>query len=125
MDMEAGTSEAAPATSTSLTPITEGARPYGGKKRQRPQTSSAAATAAGEQSLRGFASKVCTVVRSRRETTYQDVADALVDEIIGAERTPDQENESKNMRRYERLTPCMHTRACHSLPVRHADLSRA
>jgi hypothetical protein len=83
---------------TSLTPCTEGTKPGGGKKRQRPLSLSGQSPPI-EQSLRQFSLKVAQQVQTKRETTYNEVAEALVDEMIGKERTPEQDHDERNLRR--------------------------
>ena len=103
MDASAGPS-AQPGTppAYSLTPITEGAKPGGGKKRQRPQSTTGAAAAltpSAEQGMRSWALQVCNIVQSKRETTYMEVADTLVDELTGPDKSSDPEHDARNIRR--------------------------
>ena len=100
--MEAGIASSA----VSLTPCTDGVKP-GGKKRQRPQSASGAIPPS-EQTLRGFSLKVCHVVQTKQNTSYNEVAEALVDEIVGTGRTPEQENEARNVRRCAVVMPARH-----------------
>ena len=98
--MEPGSSGAMGAAGFSLTPSTEGTKPGNVKKRQRPPSGSGSARK-DVQSLCNFSLKVCNVAQSKRETSYNEVADTLVDEITGpaADRTPEQDNEARNVRR--------------------------
>ena len=85
-----------------LTPATDApARAAGGKKRQRTLSSLvlAASPGAAEAGLRNFSLRVCNVVQTRKHTTYTDVADALVEDLVGRLRSPEQEKESLNIRR--------------------------
>ena len=85
-----------------LTPATDApARAAGGKKRQRTLSSLvlAASPNAPEAGLRNFSLRVCNVVQTRKHTTYTDVADALVEDLVGRLRSPEQEKESLNIRR--------------------------
>ena len=86
-----------------LTPITDGAKAGGGKKRQRPQSIPASDR---EQGLRNFSLKVCTVVQNKRETTYTDVADTLVEDILGKQRADS--DEGRNIRRCVSLVLLCH-----------------
>ena len=86
-----------------LTPITDGPKAGGGKKRQRPQSIPASDR---EQGLRNFSLKVCTVVQNKRETTYTDVADTLVEDILGKQRADS--DEGRNIRRCVSLVLLCH-----------------
>lgn len=52
---------------------------------------------APEQTLRRFGHKVCQVVQNRGCTSYLEVADSLVGELLGSDKADD--NEAKNIRR--------------------------
>lgn len=100
MDMPAPFS--APTPPFQLTPITDGVKAGGGKKRQRPQSMGGGPSVPDrDQGLRDFSLKVCTVVQSRRETTYTDVADDVVKDVLGHQRTDD--DDGRNIRRYMHL----------------------
>lgn len=93
-------------TALSLTPITEGIKPGGGKKRQRPQSTAGAATPQLEEhGLRNYALRVCNIVQSLRETTYAHVADTLVDELTEENPALDPEHDGRNIRRCTRIDP--------------------
>ena len=82
---------------TNLTPRTSllEVKAGGGKKRQR--SIAPPSVPDREQGLRNFSLKVCTVVQTRRETSYTDVADTLVDDIVGHQRA--QGEDGRNIRR--------------------------
>ena len=82
-----------------LTPITDGAKPGQGKKRQRPQTTPGGSGQSAEQTLRTFSLSVCNIVQTKGETTYAAVADTLVEEMLGPEKPNDADQEGRNIRR--------------------------
>ena len=85
-----------------LTPSTDvPPRAAGGKKRQRSLSSlvAAASPGSGEKRMSNFSLRVCRAVQTRKHTTYTDVADALVEDLVGRLRSPEQEKESLNIRR--------------------------
>ena len=88
------------AAGAATTPITnEGVRPN--RKRPRaPQTQILAPPPATvEQTLRHFSLLVCQVVQSLGQTTYNEVADQLVDELVGDKSDPSAVSEERNVRR--------------------------
>ena len=110
-DMEPGPSSSLlSAANVATTPITnEGVRP----NRKRPRAPQAQLLAPPpqptvEQTLRHFSLKVCQVVQSLGETTYNEVADQLVAEIVGDKCEANSQSEERNVRRC--VTPGPHPR---------------
>ena len=89
------------AAGVATTPITnEGVRP----NRKRPRAPQAPLLAPPpqptvEQTLRHFSLKVCQVVQSLGQTNYNEVADQLVEELVGDKSDPNAVSEERNVRR--------------------------
>ena len=100
--MDSGqSSQVVDAIGTVNTPVTnEGARPN--RRRPRaPQVPLPVPPSAGtEQTLRHFSLKVCQVVQSLGNTTYNEVADQLVLEIVGTDKSEsNSQSDERNVRR--------------------------
>lgn len=92
----APSSSAAPALPTPQTGATDGNR--AAKKRQRIREASQAT--AEPATLQYISLKVCQVVEAMGSTTYSEVADNLVDELLGDRiKGEGRDSDEKNMRR--------------------------
>ena len=89
-------SSAGPSLSTPTTGVLEGSK--AGKKRQRVREPSQQAVE--PSTLRFFSLKVCQVVEAMDATTYSEVADKLVDEMLGDRlKGESRDCEERNVRR--------------------------
>ena len=84
----------------STTPVTEGVRAAVRKRPRVSREATALPVAAPEQTLRQFSLKVCQVVQQQGETTYNEVADMLVSQIVGDKVEGSKpESDERNVRR--------------------------
>ena len=98
--MEAGPSQSDASAMASTTPVTEGVRAAIRKRPRVPREAAILPPAAAEQTLRQFSLKVCQVVQQQGDTTYNEVADTLVNQIVGDKAEGSKpESDERNVRR--------------------------